>query len=653
MKTNNISYAVTNARSLAPKINSLSEHFSEYDLDFAIVSETWYITSAIYRDVCICLEHEKSIKSICCNRKERKARNTGGGVGIHYRTGKIQLSYYPFRREGCKVMAAKGKLPRTNCSLFVIGLYIPPGLTKPRINVHQEILTELLEKIKREERNPHIVIGCDTNKYDLHECLDEHLHLSRLDTPPTRNGECLDEVFTNLAQHTTDIQKTTPLENDNGVHSDHDILIIQMSIPQQHESQWITFYARDLRKENKAAFMKEYSMTDWEDLIGEDQDVDSMTTKLHRVISRLTDHHFPLKKRKIRSTDDPWINDQIRHAIQRRMRTYKKYKRVPKWIQAKALTDDLIKAAKSEYYTAAVRKLSGDKANQILYRILKDVAIPDRPTAWTITHLSPEDSELELANKLAQYFVRITDEFDPLTDAPPVTYERPFDMLDPLAVAKMIRSGKKPKTGVHSDILPSMTNDCADITAVPATRIMNFCLDRGLWPAPWRLVTQSAIPKKQGADTFDQSRNLFCANGLSKVLESVVLERLLQEVNLRRNQYGGIRGCSTNYFLIKMWDSILRGLDEPGTAVSLVSIDFSKAFNRVDHSYCLQALAEEGASTHSLRMVSAFLKGCRMRFKVNNVYSDEKNVNEGSPQGTRLGNFLFIVAVNKIEDSWQ
>ena len=49
-------------------------------------------------------------------------------------------------------------------------------------------------------------------------------------------------------------------------------------------------------------------------------------------------------------------------------------------------------------------------------------------------------------------------------------------------------------------------------------------------------------------------------------------------------------------------------------------------------------------------MVNAFLAGRTMRFKVNGTLSNPRNVSGGSPQGTKLGNFLFIATINTIED---
>ena len=84
--------------------------------------------------------------------------------------------------------------------------------------------------------------------------------------------------------------------------------------------------------------------------------------------------------------------------------------------------------------------------------------------------------------------------------------------------------------------------------------------------------------------------------------------------------------------------------------MSLLSIGFSKAFNRMDHHVCLKAHADCSAFTESLSMIGSFLSGRKMRFKVNSTMSEARDVHGGSQQGTRLGNFLFVVSINAIED---
>ena len=50
-KINNFNFILTNARSLAPKIDSFLENFNERDIDLAVVTETWlYEGSGLLND---------------------------------------------------------------------------------------------------------------------------------------------------------------------------------------------------------------------------------------------------------------------------------------------------------------------------------------------------------------------------------------------------------------------------------------------------------------------------------------------------------------------------------------------------------------------------------------------------------------------------
>ena len=68
-----------------------------------------------------------------------------------------------------------------------------------------------------------------------------------------------------------------------------------------------------------------------------------------------------------------------------------------------------------------------------------------------------------------------------------------------------------------------------------------------------------------------------------------------------------MKGCSTEHFLLHTWDKILTSLDNGTSAANLVSIDFAKAFNRMDHSKCLGALSRLGASEEVIGWTSAFV----------------------------------------------
>ena len=82
-------------------------------------------------------------------------------------------------------------------------------------------------------------------------------------------------------------------------------------------------------------------------------------------------------------------------------------------------------------------------------------------------------------------------------------------------------------------------------------------------------------------------------------------------------------------------------LDDGTAAANLLSVDFEKTFNRMDHHECLIALKNLGASKTSVAWTSAFLFGRTMSVRIRGNNSVPRTVPGGSPQGSILGNFLF------------
>ena len=235
----------------------------------------------------------------------------------------------------------------------------------------------------------------------------------------------------------------------------------------------------------------------------------------------------------------------------------------------------------------------------------------------------------------------ISAEFEPLelTDVPQ-SYDREICSLTPEMVALRIRKMKKPKSTVPGDIPPNLLTAVITSISEPLYYIFN-AMPRSGWPQQWKTEFQTVIPKKTDPVDPNECRNLACTNFFSKILESFVLEGLQSEVSLSSKQYGGVKHCGVNHFLLHMWDKILVGLEENQSAATLMSVDFSKAFNRMKHQECLGAIARKGGSTQTILMIYHFLKGRQMHIRDGQLLSTSRNMTGGAPQGTKLGNFLF------------
>ena len=132
--------------------------------------------------------------------------------------------------------------------------------------------------------------------------------------------------------------------------------------------------------------------------------------------------------------------------------------------------------------------------------------------------------------------------------------------------------------------------------------------------------------------------------------ESYVLDWLKSEVSLRSNQYGGVRGLSTDHLLVQMWQKILENAEDYRAGTVVTSIDYSKAFNRMGYQECLAALARNGASTPVIEQIATFLTDRQMSVKAGSVLSKPRAVNGGCPQGSILGVFLFNATIDNLEE---
>ena len=84
--------------------------------------------------------------------------------------------------------------------------------------------------------------------------------------------------------------------------------------------------------------------------------------------------------------------------------------------------------------------------------------------------------------------------------------------------------------------------------------------------------------------------------------------------------------------------------------VSVLFIDFKKAFDCVDHVILKQELIAAGVTGQLYQMIYSYLVNRQQYVELNGVKSELKTVAYGVPQGLLLGPRLFSVYVNDLPD---
>ena len=308
----------------------------------------------------------------------------------------------------------------------------------------------------------------------------------------------------------------------------------------------------------------------------------------------------------------------------------------------------MLREARGDYYRKEVNKMK--QPGIIPFHAIRNIKDHEKPKEWSIKEMWPELSGEEILENCADFFSEISNDFAPLKpDDLPSTYNRPIDDLDPVLVSVALSKMKTPKSIVSIDIPCDILKACADKISIALTPVINK-IRRGIWwPKLWKSEEVSIIPKSTAPKSLDQTRNISCTSNLSKLTEQFMVEEIWEEIDLRDTQFGGRKNCGTDYLLAELTTKIMQGLDGGEACACVMSLDYSKAFNRMGHQRCLAALAEKGASNTVLGMVYSFLSDREMRVKIDGKFSSTRKTPGGAPQGTKSGNLLFSVAIDDME----
>lgn len=129
------------------------------------------------------------------------------------------------------------------------------------------------------------------------------------------------------------------------------------------------------------------------------------------------------------------------------------------------------------------------------------------------------------------------------------------------------------------------------------------------------------------------------------MLNRTLLDYLSVNNILSSSQHGFRPGRSCETALATITHYISDALDDH-TSTDLIQLDYSNAFDTLDHHLLLQKLVGVGVHGSLLRWIARFLIGRSHKVVFHGSSSEDFAISSGVPQGSVLGPTLFLVYVN-------
>ncbi|KAL0810711.1 hypothetical protein ABMA28_010035 [Loxostege sticticalis] len=360
----------------------------------------------------------------------------------------------------------------------------------------------------------------------------------------------------------------------------------------------------------------------------------------------------------------PWIDDNINKLCEKRNQLFRSWKNNPnnldlrlQYTRSRNKIHKIIENRRNEYYLNLISDnfKNSKKVYQIVNQMLGRVTVSIDSAilkAFDCQGLSIRN----IAENFALNFDKAVKDIIPKCSKKllePESYLVPSDSSirfkkascdSILKIIKSLNPNKAPgMDNIKISLLKIISNEISGAIA----NLINTSVSRGLYPDELKIGCVRPVHKKGPKNDYMNYRPITLLSSIDKVVEKYLSEEIhsyykKQEI-ITKNQYGFQSGKSATELLSKFTDEINTHLNER-KHVLVLFIDFSRAFDTLDHKELVKRLDRTGVRGPLLQWCDNYLRNRRFTVRVGETYSNFKEVTEGTAQGSVLDDTCLIAA---------
>ena len=547
-----------------------------------------------------------------------------------------------------------------HCRTFLIGYIYRNG----KVSHHEWLssFSDMMDKVC--EENCNVLLLGDLNIDLLVDNLDwvslySSFRLHQLVNVPTRvtktTSTLIDHIYTNNSGLVS--ETCVPVS---GV-SDHYPTLCTLNLKKYkvHLNEHRKTFYRNFRNFDERVFVSDLLCTPFDNVFALSDPTEAFTF-WSCLLSSVFNKHAPfIEKRIKRNPSPPWLTQSIRQEMYLRD-SLKKERRYDEYKSQRNKVKSLIRLSKKEYINSLIENKSDSASIWKAIKLLTNssCSATDRKSNITVNDFNahftsvskklkdklPPDSEGFFSDCLTRIdtFVKRS---NCLSDSFYIPYISVVEVLNHLKALNVNKSVGL--DNFHARLLKI----AAPVISVSLTYIYNLFICKKDIPLLFKCAKCIPIFKSGAVDDPNNFRPISILSVLCKPFEKHInyhLSNFFESCNLFHFSQSAFRkshSCETA--LLNITEPLYSSCNS-SEAAGLVFVDFSKAFDMIDHEKLLVKLKHYCIAEPSIELLRSYLTNRMQSVCLNSSQSELSYLSYGVPQGSILGPLLFSIYINDL-----